>query len=143
MSNPIERLAVPLLAALALVSACRPKSEQPAPAPAPSVVVTTPPPAVEDAAAIAREVFRARCVLCHGEAGRGDGPGSVALTPKPRAFSDAAWQASVKDEQLRDIIIKGGAAVGKSPGMPSNPELERKPEVVGELVKLVRAFKAE
>jgi hypothetical protein len=47
----------------------------------------------------------------------------------------------VKDDQLRDIIVKGGAAVGKSPGMPPNPELEKKPEVVGELIKIVRGFK--
>jgi len=53
----------------------------------------------------------------------------------------APAQASVKDEQLREIIVNGGAAVGKSPGMPPNPDLEQKADVVGELVKLVRAFK--
>jgi hypothetical protein len=35
----------------------------------------------------------------------------------------------------------GGAAVGKSPAMPGNPDLQAKPAVVKELVKLVRAFK--
>jgi hypothetical protein len=35
----------------------------------------------------------------------------------------------------------GGPAVGKSPAMPGNPDLQSKPEVVKELVKIVRAFK--
>ena len=37
-------------------------------------------------------------------------------------------------------ILEGGAAVGKSAVMPSNPDLQKKPEVVGELVKIVRDF---
>jgi mono/diheme cytochrome c family protein len=121
-------------------SACRskPREETPAPAkPAPP-----PPPVVENPATAARQIFRMRCTACHGEGGRGDGPGAAALTPKPRAFTDAAWQEGVKDEHLRDIIVKGGAAVGKSPGMPPNPDLEKKPDVVDELVKLVRGFKS-
>ena len=71
----------------------------------------------------------------------GDGPGGVALTPKPRDFTDAGWQASVQDPQLREVIVKGGAGVGKSAGMPSNPELAQKPEVVEALVGIVRGFK--
>lgn len=79
--------------------------------------------------------------MCHGTTGRGDGPGAAALTPKPRMFTDSVWQDSVTDEHLAAIIVKGGAAVGKSPGMPSNPDLEQKPEVVTELVKMVRGMK--
>ena len=106
-------------------------------------VATTPPPAPSppDPAVAARQLFRVKCSVCHGAAGAGDGPGGAALNPKPRTFTDAAWQASVTDQQIRDIIVKGGAAVGKSAGMPSNPDLEQKPEVVGELVKIVRGFK--
>ncbi len=99
-----------------------------------------PEPVVEDPAVTAKSLFRSRCSVCHGQSGHGDGPGGAVLTPKPRVFADATWQASVKDEQLREIIVKGGAAVGKSPGMPSNPDLAAKPEVVAELIKLVRGF---
>jgi mono/diheme cytochrome c family protein len=87
-------------------------------------------------------MFRARCIVCHGEKGTGDGPGAGALNPKPRNYTDAAWQASVTDEQLKSVIVSGGAAVGKSPIMPASPDLQSKPEVVDELVKIIRGFKS-
>ncbi|HET6344418.1 MAG TPA: cytochrome c, partial [Myxococcota bacterium] len=61
--------------------------------------------------------------------------------PKPRNYSDAAWQASITDEQLKKTIVEGGAAVGKSMMMPPNPDLRDKPQVVDELVKIIRGFK--
>ena len=88
----------------------------------------------------AREVFNSRCSACHGTSGRGDGPGAAALTPKPRNYTDATWQASVSDEQIKKTILLGGAAVGKSPIMPGSPDLDSKPEVVDGLVKIVRSF---
>ncbi|HVY29892.1 MAG TPA: c-type cytochrome [Polyangiaceae bacterium] len=118
-------------------SACKSRSSPPPP-PAPP---PPPLPVAPDPAADARQLFRVRCSVCHGETGHGDGPGAAALNPKPRVFADAAWQDATKDEQLRQIIVKGGAAVGKSPGMPSNPDLEQKPDVVLELVKIVRGFR--
>jgi len=93
------------------------------------------------AAATAKTTFNAKCVVCHGSVGLGDGPGAAALTPKPRAFADAAWQGAVTDEQIAKAIVEGGAAVGKSPNMPPNPELGDKPDVVKALVAIVRAFK--
>jgi mono/diheme cytochrome c family protein len=91
-------------------------------------------------AAEAKEVFNTRCAPCHGTSGKGDGPGAIALTPKPRNYTDGAWQKAVTDDQLRKTIVMGGAAVGKSPIMPASPDLESKPEVVDGLVKTIRAF---
>ena len=121
---------------------CKSKSSE-APAPRRAIAAPAPPPEPEEPnpAADARQLFRTKCSTCHGQEGRGDGPGGAALTPKPRVFTDSVWQDATKDEQLRAIIVKGGAAVGKSAGMPSNPELEQKPDVVNELVKIVRGFK--
>jgi len=87
----------------------------------------------------AHELFQSRCVPCHGASGHGDGPGAVALTPKPRNYTDVAWQRSVKDEDIKKTILYGGAAVGKSPNMPANPDLDGKPELDG-LVAIVRGF---
>jgi cytochrome c551/c552 len=92
-------------------------------------------------AADARDLFNTKCVTCHGDHGAGDGPGAAALNPKPRAFADATWQASVSDEQLKKIIVEGGAGVGKSVAMSANPELKDKPEELTALVKIVRDFK--
>ncbi|MEZ4234118.1 MAG: cytochrome c [Polyangiaceae bacterium] len=89
----------------------------------------------------AKDIFKKKCLVCHGESGQGDGPGSAALDPKPRNFTDAEWQKGVSDEQLSKTIIGGGAAVGKSAIMPGNPELKGKPEEVKALVAIIRGFK--
>jgi mono/diheme cytochrome c family protein len=87
----------------------------------------------------AQTMFKSRCTPCHGDTGHGDGPGAIALNPKPRNYTDATWQKSVTDEQIRKTILYGGAAVGKSPAMPANPDLDGKPELDG-LVAVVRNF---
>ncbi|MBS1149614.1 MAG: hypothetical protein H6Q89_1312 [Myxococcaceae bacterium] len=88
----------------------------------------------------ARQQFATVCAACHGEKGAGDGLAASALPTRPRNFTETAWQTTVTDEHLKTIILKGGPAVGKSPLMPANPGLEDQPEVVAELVKLVRGF---
>ncbi len=88
----------------------------------------------------AQTMFNERCAACHGTEGKGNGPASAALNPKPRNYTDKAWQASVTDEQLRKTILMGGAAVGKSPIMPASPDLDEKPEVVDGLINIVRRF---
>ncbi len=70
----------------------------------------------------------------------GNGPGAAQLNPKPRNYTDKAWQKSVTDDQIKNTILLGGAAVGKSPIMPANPDLDGKPEVVDGLVNIVRSF---
>jgi mono/diheme cytochrome c family protein len=90
----------------------------------------------------AQKIFSTRCFTCHGPKGEGNGPGSAALTPKPRNFTDAVWQASVTDDHIAKIIQYGGAAVGKSPSMPGNPDLMSKPQVVAALVAHVRSLSA-
>lgn len=87
----------------------------------------------------ARELFAARCGVCHGTSGKGDGPGAAALTPKPRDYTNKDWQASISDEQLKKVIVGGGASVGKSAAMPPNPDLEGKPELDA-LIGIVRSF---
>ncbi|NVB82559.1 MAG: c-type cytochrome [Kofleriaceae bacterium] len=88
----------------------------------------------------ARQTFQTLCVTCHGESGRGDGIAAKNLDPKPRNYTDKAWQASVTDDQIKEIIVKGGAGVGKSPVMPASPQFEHKPGVLNELVRIVRSF---
>lgn len=100
-------------------------------------------PAPAPISAEARETFKNACAVCHGESGKGDGVGAGALNPKPRNYTDAAWQASVTDEQIKKVIMYGGAAVGKSPIMPATPGLDAKPELVNGLVSIVRSFKGK
>lgn len=93
------------------------------------------------AVAEAQKVWNDKCVTCHGPRGMGDGPGAAALNPKPRTFKDPKWQQQTKDDRIAKVIVEGGASVGLSEGMAPNPELKDKPEVVAELVKIVRSFK--
>lgn len=88
----------------------------------------------------ARVKFETLCATCHGKTGAGDGPASAGLNPKPRNFQDPEWQRSVTDKHIETIIVKGGAAVGKSPAMPSNPDLNDKPGVVAALREHVRSL---
>lgn len=88
----------------------------------------------------AQHMFDTMCATCHGAAGHGDGPAAATLDPKPRNYSDPAWQASVTDDQIRQTIVQGGQAVGKSPMMPGQPQLAQEPEVLDALVKIIRGF---
>ena len=90
--------------------------------------------------ATAKKIFDERCSACHGLNGKGDGAAAAALNPKPRNYTDKAWQASITDEQIKKTIVFGGIAVGKSANMPSSPDLDAKPEVVEGLVKIIREF---
>ncbi len=123
--------------AFALVG-CGNKKEAP-PAPSPSSE-SAPATASAGAGDEARTTFNTICATCHGQSGQGDGPGAATLNPKPRNYTDKQWQASVTDDQIAKTILLGGAAVGKSPIMPAQPQLRDKPEVVAELVRIVRGF---
>ncbi|MFN8644162.1 MAG: hypothetical protein U0802_21840 [Candidatus Binatia bacterium] len=88
----------------------------------------------------ADDILKNRCQMCHGASGKGDGPAGAALNPKPRNWTDPAWQKSVTDETLQKAILGGGQSVGLSPLMPANPDLASKPEVVKALVAIVRSY---
>jgi mono/diheme cytochrome c family protein len=132
---------------LLVALACGGEGQAPAPdAPPAPAAATAPAPAAaataggEAARAEAEQIFTTRCVTCHGPQGAGDGPASAGLTPRPRNLQDPAWQASVTDAHIEQIVQYGGAAVGRSPAMPANPDLMSKPEVVTALRAYVRGL---
>jgi mono/diheme cytochrome c family protein len=152
----VERASRPLLlvaplALAALVACSKPQATDNAPPP-PTPAVAPPGPALGsgtttgasagegNAVAQATLIFKTRCSTCHGIDGKGNGPAAITLNPKPRNYTDPAWQKSVTDDHIREIIVKGGAALGKSPNMLANPDLADKPEVVDALMRRVRSF---
>lgn len=48
--------------------------------------VRNPIPPTQESIALGQKIYQAECLVCHGARGRGDGPGSVALNPKPADF---------------------------------------------------------
>src|SRR5688500_12479218 len=66
----------------------------------------TPPTATASADGIpaeATQMFASKCAMCHGADGSGNGRAAEMLNPKPRNYTDAAWQASVTDDELKKI----------------------------------------
>jgi len=88
----------------------------------------------------AKILFANVCSQCHGIDGKGNGPAAESLNPKPRNYTDPAWQASVTDDDIKKIIVNGGQAVGKSGMMPPNPNLKDRDDILNELVGIIRAF---
>jgi cytochrome c5 len=127
-----------IVALVAILACDDPRADRAKPAPSARSALSAPTalaPADE-----ARAILQSRCAACHGALGKGDGPSSATLNPRPRDFTSKEWQKTMSDGQLRSVIVKGGVVLGKSPLMPPNPDLESKPAVVDELVKLVRGF---
>ncbi len=86
-----------------------------------------------------KKTFETYCAACHGVDGKADGPAGAALNPKPRNFTDKAWQAKVDDARIAKVIKEGGASVGLSANMaPWGGAL--KDEEIKDLVKYVRHF---
>lgn len=88
----------------------------------------------------AQVMFDTKCAVCHGIDGTGTGPSADSFDPRPRNYTDPAWQSSITDDQIKEIILKGGANLGKSPAMPSNSRLRDRPEVLDGLVRIIRGF---
>ena len=61
--------------------------------------------------ALGEQIVKDRCVLCHGESGKGDGPGGAALNPKPRNWTDHTYMGTRTDDQLYDVIFNGKGAM--------------------------------
>jgi len=85
-------------------------------------------------------MYNAKCARCHGADGAGNGPSADSLHPRPHNYTDPAWQAGITDAQIKEIIVRGGINLGKSPAMPGNPTLKNHPEVLDGLVRLIRSF---
>jgi mono/diheme cytochrome c family protein len=87
-----------------------------------------------------RAIYKANCVACHGETGKGDGPGAGVLKPPPRDHTDRAYMNTLSDKDIGDTIQMGGAMKGK-PLMPSHPQLRG--DDLTAIVAYVRSLSAQ
>jgi mono/diheme cytochrome c family protein len=125
----------------------------PVPAPVPAAPQPTPPVAGDDEigyvdepgelrvdptlAAKAKVLWDTRCAACHGQYGAGGPPG---VEPRPRDFHERKWQREAADEHIKKIILEGGLPHGLSPAMGANLDLRGKPELLDQLVVILRGL---
>jgi mono/diheme cytochrome c family protein len=88
-----------------------------------------------------KRLYKENCTPCHGDLGKGDGAGAKALPVRPADHTNAALMSKRPDTFLRDVITKGGAAMGLSPFMPSWQGLFKDNEIQ-DLVSYVRSLSA-
>ena len=129
------------VAITALPSSCKRSAPESENAPPPNTFSVESAPTVSaESLAAARTVYASRCAMCHGPAGRGDGPMARALTVRPQDLSDRLWQSNRSNQRLGLVIVSGGPAIGKSPLMPGQPDLAAQPATVDGLVAILRGF---
>lgn len=88
-----------------------------------------------------KRLYKENCTPCHGDLGKGDGAGARALPVRPADHTNAALMSKRSDTFLRDVITKGGGAMGLSPFMPSWQGLFNDNEIQ-DLVSYVRSLTA-
>jgi mono/diheme cytochrome c family protein len=63
--------------------------------------------------------FEQRCASCHGALGAGDGPVAAALPPGTIGnLVRGPYKFATDEAKLRELLQKGGAALGLNPLMP-------------------------
>src|SRR2546427_4355892 len=60
-----------------------------------------------------KAIYERSCVGCHGPTGQGGRMAAMLVVP-PRNLADQVYMGTRSDQQLFDVISKGGAATGLS-----------------------------
>ena len=68
-----------------------------------------------------KKTFAKYCSPCHGEGGAGDGYNAKNLDPHARDLTDASepYMAKLSNQEIYEVIEKGGAGVDLAPTMPT------------------------
>lgn len=85
-----------------------------------------------------KKLYEQRCSPCHGPDGKAETPTAKALNPKPRDHTDGAYMNALTEEHLKKVIKGGGPAVGKSPIMP--PQADLNDQQLNDVVAFVRTL---
>jgi mono/diheme cytochrome c family protein len=54
-----------------------------------------------------RSVYVAKCLACHGDEGKGDGPAAAALPKRPPDMTTPSFWNAMTDERLRSVVTNG------------------------------------
>jgi mono/diheme cytochrome c family protein len=64
-------------------------------------------PAAGDELAEGKSLYAAKCQMCHGASGQGDGPAAAALNPKPANFANPAFWQNDAREKIKRTVTNG------------------------------------
>ena len=64
-------------------------------------------PAIGADLAKGKKVYTDKCLKCHGEKGRGDGPKAEDLEKKPADYTDKAKMSKFTDADLKKVVKEG------------------------------------
>jgi len=87
----------------------------------------------------APNTYKDNCSRCHGADGRGADNLEQAIARIMPNFADPKWQASRTDDDLANVILKGGAAVGQSEIMPPWEDVLEQAEI-DSIIEYIRTF---
>ena len=89
-------------------------------------------------AEVGKQLYQMRCSPCHGSDGKANTPTAQFLNPKPRDHTDGAYMNTLSKQHLSKVISQGGPAVGKSPIMP--PQADLNGQQLQDLIAFVRTL---
>lgn len=110
------------LAGLGIAIGCSSQADSTPPPAAPASATAAKPGVTPEILEKGGAIYKANCIACHGEGGKGDGAAAGALKPPPRDHTDPLYMKTLTDKNIADVIVMGGAINGR-PLMPSHPQL--------------------
>ena len=93
---------------------------------------------VQDNIEAGKQLYQQRCAPCHGPDGKANTPTAQALNPKPRDHTDGSYMNTLSQDHLSKVIKQGGTAVGKSPIMP--PQADLNEQQIKDVIAFVRSL---
>ena len=74
--------------------------------------------------ATAKKIYVDKCLKCHGEKGRGDGPRAYDLSKKPADYTDKEKMSKFTDADLKQVVKEGKKPMPAFGAKLSNEEIE-------------------
>jgi mono/diheme cytochrome c family protein len=82
-------------------------------------------------------LYKRSCQMCHGPAGKGDGPAAKTLKGKLPDLTDKAFMAKESDADIHELISNGKKSeIGNMPAMAKR----LKPEEITDIINYVRTL---